>query len=215
MSDLSPAIHNIGHYHVRPRPVCLSPSCARSANNGHGRRSTCTWLRSIWRHVTHARLPKIRRIDCNELARNLLPGCLVWFLSDRSLAKACAGTAGGNRRPSDGKIKAAMCGRSVSIVSTCLHIVFEQPATAPPEVRGTASTRKAIRNQGSPRHCAHLALSVRLIERLRAMTARSEPLPDNRRPVKARAMRDRLRRLTALTGLQLPGCLPPSDHGLT
>ena len=34
MSDLSSAIHNTGHYHVRPRPVCLSPSCARSANNG-------------------------------------------------------------------------------------------------------------------------------------------------------------------------------------
>jgi hypothetical protein len=34
MSALSSAIHNTGHYHVRPRPVCLSPSCARSANNG-------------------------------------------------------------------------------------------------------------------------------------------------------------------------------------
>src|SRR5260370_20030787 len=41
MSDLSSAIHNTGHYHVRPRPVCLSPSCARLANNGHGRRSSC------------------------------------------------------------------------------------------------------------------------------------------------------------------------------
>ena len=29
------AIHNTGHFHVRPRPVCLPPSCARSANNGH------------------------------------------------------------------------------------------------------------------------------------------------------------------------------------
>ncbi|MFL6823527.1 MAG: hypothetical protein ACJ8FA_13245 [Xanthobacteraceae bacterium] len=31
MSDLSSAIHNTGHYHVRPRPVCLPSSCARSA----------------------------------------------------------------------------------------------------------------------------------------------------------------------------------------
>ena len=41
MSALSSAIHNTGHYHVRPRPVCLPPSCARSANNGHSRRSSC------------------------------------------------------------------------------------------------------------------------------------------------------------------------------
>jgi hypothetical protein len=32
-------------------------------------------------------------------------------------------------------------------------------------------------------------------------------------PVKPRAARDRLRRLAALTGQRLPGCLPPSDHG--
>jgi hypothetical protein len=41
MSDHSSAIHNTGHYHVRPRPVCLSPSCARSANNGQSRRRSC------------------------------------------------------------------------------------------------------------------------------------------------------------------------------
>src|SRR5260370_39343017 len=29
MSDLSSAIHSNGHYHVRPRPVCLWSSCAR------------------------------------------------------------------------------------------------------------------------------------------------------------------------------------------
>jgi hypothetical protein len=43
-----------------------------------------SWLRSIWRHVMHVRSPKIRHIDCNEPARNLLPGCFVWSLSVRS-----------------------------------------------------------------------------------------------------------------------------------
>ncbi|SRR6266545_1552173 len=33
ISDLSSAIH--GHYDVRPRPVCLSSSCARSAKHRH------------------------------------------------------------------------------------------------------------------------------------------------------------------------------------
>jgi hypothetical protein len=28
MSSLSSAIHSTGHYHVRPRSVCVSPSCA-------------------------------------------------------------------------------------------------------------------------------------------------------------------------------------------
>jgi hypothetical protein len=35
MSALSSAIHNAGHCHVRPGPVCLPPSRARSANNWH------------------------------------------------------------------------------------------------------------------------------------------------------------------------------------
>ena len=45
-SALSSAIHNIGHDRIRPRP-CFSPSRTRSANNGHGGRSSCVWLRSI------------------------------------------------------------------------------------------------------------------------------------------------------------------------
>jgi len=32
MSALSSAVDNTGHYHVRPRPVCMSPSYVRSAN---------------------------------------------------------------------------------------------------------------------------------------------------------------------------------------
>src|SRR5215470_15022493 len=39
-SRLSSAIDGTGHYHVRPRPVYLWPSCVRSANNGHNRRSS-------------------------------------------------------------------------------------------------------------------------------------------------------------------------------
>jgi hypothetical protein len=41
MSALSSAIHNTGHYQVRPRPVCLPLSRAGSANNGHSRSSSC------------------------------------------------------------------------------------------------------------------------------------------------------------------------------
>jgi hypothetical protein len=105
-------------------------------------------------------------------------------------------------RPHYGKIKAAMCGRSVWVASFCLHIVLGQAATAPCEVRGTASTRKAIRHQGSPRHCAHLALSVRLIERLRAMIAWSESPPETAGPSRLASRATGTRRLAALTGPQ-------------
>ena len=40
MSALSSAVHNAGHYHLQPRPVCLSPSCVRSANNEHSHRGS-------------------------------------------------------------------------------------------------------------------------------------------------------------------------------
>jgi hypothetical protein len=40
-----------------------------------------------------AQSPKTRHIDCNEPARNLLPECVVSFLSDRNLAKDSAGLA--------------------------------------------------------------------------------------------------------------------------
>jgi site-specific DNA recombinase len=50
--------------------------------------------------VTYVQAPKIRHIDCNELARSLLPGCLVYFLSVRSVAKDRARTAR-NRAPTE------------------------------------------------------------------------------------------------------------------
>jgi len=41
--------------------------------------------------------PKSRHSGCNESARKLLPERFAWFLSDRNLAKNCAGLA--RRRP--------------------------------------------------------------------------------------------------------------------
>jgi hypothetical protein len=41
-----------------------------------------------------------------------------------------------------------------------------------------------------------------------------DAMPDQRSTVKARAVRDRLRRLAALTVLRWPGSLLPCDHGL-
>src|ERR1700730_13272236 len=52
-----------------------------------------SWLRSIWRHVTHVRSPTIQHIDCDKLASDLRPGLWSGFLSDRSVAKDVAGTA--------------------------------------------------------------------------------------------------------------------------
>jgi len=52
MFDLSSAIHKTGHYHVRPRPVGLLPSCVRSANNGQNRHSSCALASlDLRRHV--------------------------------------------------------------------------------------------------------------------------------------------------------------------
>ncbi len=41
MSALSSAIHNTARHYVQLRPVCLSPSCVQSANNGYSRDSSC------------------------------------------------------------------------------------------------------------------------------------------------------------------------------
>ena len=97
MSALSSAIHNTGHYHGRPRPVCLPPSCIRSANNGHRRCSSGVLTLVDLANMTHVRPPKNWHTGCCESARELLPGRFAWFLSDRNLAKDSAGLAG--RRP--------------------------------------------------------------------------------------------------------------------
>jgi hypothetical protein len=74
MSGLSSAIHNTGHHHVRPRPVCLSSSCARSAKLPPLRRPR---FRPTRRRQMRA-VTKDSHIEWNEPARNLLPGCSVW-----------------------------------------------------------------------------------------------------------------------------------------
>jgi hypothetical protein len=58
MSALSSAIHNTGHYHGRPRPVCLPPSCIRSANNGHRRCSSGVLTLVDLANMTLVRPPK-------------------------------------------------------------------------------------------------------------------------------------------------------------
>jgi len=75
-----------------PAPVLQTTGTAAAA--------PASWLRSIWRHVTHVRSPTIQNIDCNKLASDLRPGCWSGFLFDRSLAKDRAGTAG-SRPPTE------------------------------------------------------------------------------------------------------------------
>jgi len=69
MSALSSAIDGAGHYHVRPRPVCLWPSCVRSANNGHNRSSSGVPVSVDLANITHARSSKSRYSRCNGCAR--------------------------------------------------------------------------------------------------------------------------------------------------
>jgi hypothetical protein len=93
-SALSSAIHNTGHYHVRPRPVCLSPSCARSAKNQHSRRSSCV-LASLDLATRDARtVTNESAYRLQQTYDDLRPGWRSGFLSDRNLAKGRAETAG-------------------------------------------------------------------------------------------------------------------------
>ena len=79
MSALSSAIHNTGHYHVRPRPVCLPPSCARSANNGRSRRSSCV-LASIDLVTRDARaVSKNLAYRLQQTCERSAAEVLVWF----------------------------------------------------------------------------------------------------------------------------------------
>jgi hypothetical protein len=111
MSAAWSAIHNTGHYHIRLRPVCLPPSCARSANNGHSRRSSR--IRASVDRATHDARSCTRRAGI-PTATNLRGMCCqdaepgfgliaVW-------RKTAQGRRSADRRPSDGKIKAAACG---------------------------------------------------------------------------------------------------------
>jgi hypothetical protein len=100
MSVFSSAIDNTGHYHVRPRHVSLSPSCARSANNGHSYRSSCV-VASLDLATRYARAVtkdsgyRLQR-TCAESDAGVLG--LVFF--DRSWANDRARTAG-SRLPTE------------------------------------------------------------------------------------------------------------------
>jgi hypothetical protein len=104
MSAISSAIHNTGHYHVRPRPVCLSRSCFRSAKNRHSRSSCVLASLDLATRDTRAaaKEPASRlQRSCAEPAARVLG----LIFSDRSLAKGRAGMAGADRRSNDGKKK--------------------------------------------------------------------------------------------------------------
>jgi hypothetical protein len=60
VSAVSSALHDTGNHHVRPRPICLSPSCVRSVNNGHSRRSSYRVASVDLANMTHVRPPKNR-----------------------------------------------------------------------------------------------------------------------------------------------------------
>jgi len=103
MSAAWSAIHNTGHYHVRLRPVCLPPSCTRSANNGHSRRSSR--IRASVDRATHDARSCTRRVGI-PTATNLRGMCCqdaepgfgliaVW-------RKTAQGRRSADRRPSDG-----------------------------------------------------------------------------------------------------------------
>src|SRR5258708_33172885 len=79
VSALSSAIYNTGHYSVRPRPVCLPPSCARSANNGHSRRSSCV-LASLDLATRDARtVTDDSAYRLQQTCERSAAGALVWF----------------------------------------------------------------------------------------------------------------------------------------
>jgi hypothetical protein len=111
MSGLSSAIHNTGHYHVRPRPVGLPSSCARSANNGHSRCSSCvlTLLNLTTRNACAATKDWTYRLQrtCAESAAGVLGLVFCPIAVWRRIAQ---GRRQADCRPSDGKIKAAACG---------------------------------------------------------------------------------------------------------
>jgi hypothetical protein len=100
MSDLSSAITTPDIATSDRDPSACRPPALDLQSTDTAAAAPAPSLRSSWRHVTHVRSPKIRHIECNEPARNLLPGAWSGFLSDRSLAKDRAGTAG-SRLPTE------------------------------------------------------------------------------------------------------------------
>jgi hypothetical protein len=109
MSALSSATHNTGHYRVRPRPVCLPSSCARSANNGPSRRSSCV-LASLDLATGEARtVTNVSAYRLQQTCERSAAGCWSGFFSIAVWQMTSQERRGPDRRPSDGKIKGARC----------------------------------------------------------------------------------------------------------
>jgi hypothetical protein len=151
-----------------------------------------TFGRSGEHHVA-ARAPKVRATAAITLHRNLC-GCAslgfrqiaIW----RSTARERRDADG---RPSDGKIKDARCA----------------PVGEWKKAIGSACCNKArfwlAACDLAQTYASSWSPAPRRLRR--AMIAWSEPLPDDRKPVKARATRVWLRRLADLTGSRPPGSL--------
>jgi hypothetical protein len=134
MSDLSSATDNTGHYHVRPRPVCLSSSCARSAKHRHcSCRSRALASVDLTtrdpRAVTKDSAYRLQR-TCAESAAGVLGLVFCPIAVWRRIAQ---GRREADCRPSDGKIKGARCaavGRQKSIDRSDTPREVQKSATA-------------------------------------------------------------------------------------
>jgi len=105
----------------------------------------------------------------------------------------------------DGEIKATMSLWSAGVVSACLHIVLDGTAAAPHESVGCRSNRESIQNQRSERHHSQRSVLLRMLGGVSGHDRMGGRCRTNGAPSKARAARDRLRRLAALTALRWPG----------
>ena len=110
MSALSSAIHNTGHYHVQPRPACLSPCCARIANDRRNRGSSgvLASLDLVPRDApTVDKDPayRLHRIYA-ESARGVLCPAFCPMAVWRRIAQD---RRGADHRPLDSRIKGARC----------------------------------------------------------------------------------------------------------
>jgi hypothetical protein len=167
MSALSSAIHSTGHYHVRPRPICLPLSCARSARNGHSRCSSCVLAlldlaTRDARTVTNDSAYRLQQ-TCERSAA----GVLVWFCSIEVWRRAAQQRRGAERRPSDGKIKGARCapvGRQKSI----------DRSDTPHEVQESTTACRLV-------HSLNKRQFVHLVYKRHALIERSCPLRCDRR----------------------------------
>ena len=160
-SPLSAACRSRRYCHVRslvrypqhrtlPRPtepVCLPPSCARSAKNQHSRRSSCVpasldLATCDARSVSKDSACRLRR-TCAESAAGV-PGLAF---SDRSLAQERREAA---RQPRDGKIKGARCGPVPLRVGRLGNWSSRVPPARASEARSSATRRRSF---AAARHC--------------------------------------------------------------